>query len=98
VAAPVHRKIARWIFDHLLWDTAGAERDGLWAGFWAARKLLIAIAGAALLTWQEWVKHHPPEIAIVALLHFVFVLAVLGLLIYTGQFFKKLAGKQAKRP
>ena len=94
MAAQVHRKITRWIFDHLLWDTAGTARNSFWAWLWAARKLLVALAGAALLTWQEWVKHHPPERAIVALLHFVFVLTALGLFVYTGQFFKKLAGKQ----
>ena len=32
-----------------------------------------ALSGSeAFLAWREWVKHHPPEIVIVALIHFVF--------------------------
>jgi hypothetical protein len=89
MAVPVHRKIASWIFDHLLWDTSGTARDGLWGGLWAARKLLVAMAGAAWLTWQEGVKHHPPEIVIVALIHFIFVLAAMALLVYLWQFFSR---------
>src|ERR1039458_5134764 len=65
MAAPIHRRIARWIIDHLLWDTSGTVREGFWGGLWAARKLLVAVAGAALLTWREWVEHHPPEIVLV---------------------------------
>jgi len=102
MAATVHGKIARWFFVHLLWDTAGAVRPGFWGGLWATRKLLVAAGGSVLLTWREWVKHHPPEIAIVALLHFVFVLAVIALLVYTGQWLshsgKKSPGAHAKRP
>lgn len=89
VAAPIRRKITRWIFDHLLWDNAGPMRQGFWGGLWAVRKLLVALAGATLLTWREWVEHKPPEIAIVALIHFVFVLAAIALLIYTWQWFSR---------
>jgi membrane-anchored protein YejM (alkaline phosphatase superfamily) len=70
-----------------LWDTAGTAREGLWAWLWATRRLLLALAGSAWLTWQEWVKHHPPEIAIVAVLHFSFVLIAIALLVYAGQWF-----------
>ena len=86
-ALPIAQKFALWIFDHLLWDPAGSARVGFWGGLWATRKLVIAFAGAALLTWREWVEHHPPEIAIVAVIHFVFVLAVIALLVYIGQRF-----------
>ena len=100
MAAPIHRRITRWIFDHLLWDTTGTARAGIWGGLWAARKLFVALVGTVLLTWQEWVKHHPPEIAIVALIHFAFVLAALALFVYVGQFFSggnnKSATRQAK--
>jgi hypothetical protein len=102
VTAPIRRKITRWIFDHLLWDTTSTVRQGFWGGLWATRKLLVAFAGAALLTWREWAEHKPPEIAIVALIHFVFVLAAIALLLYTGQWFshsdKNPPSKQAKRP
>jgi hypothetical protein len=98
MAAPIHRRITRWIIDRVLWDADGIAPDGFWRGLWAARKLLAAVAGAALLTWVEWVKHHPPEIAIVAAIHFVFVFALIALLVYIGQWFgpdaKKSPGKQ----
>ena len=87
MAARIHRKIARWIFDHLLWDPAGTARGGLRGGLWATRKLCIAIVGAALLTWLEWAEHHPPGLAVVALIHFVFVLAATALVVYAGQRF-----------
>jgi hypothetical protein len=89
MAVPVHRKITRWIFYHVLWDTTGTARDGLWGALWALRKVFIALVGAVLLTWQEWVKHHPPEIAIIALIHFVFVLAAITLFVSIGQFFSR---------
>jgi len=62
------------------------------------RKLLLALVGSALLTWQEWVERHPPEIAIVALIHFVFVLAAIALLVYMGQWLSRSLGKSGKRP
>jgi hypothetical protein len=97
MAASIHRKGARWIVEHLLWDTTGAARKDFWAGLWAARKLIAALAGAALLTGREWVEHHPPEIAIVALIHFVFVLAAIALFVYTGQWFTRKDKKPAGR-
>jgi hypothetical protein len=54
---------------------------------WATRKVIVAIMGAALLTWLEWIEHHPPQIVIIALIHFVFVFAVIGLVVYVGQQF-----------
>jgi hypothetical protein len=87
MAVLIPRKIARWIFAHLLWDTKGSTREGLWRGVWATRKLFIALAGSALLTWREWVEHHPPEIAILAMIHFMFVSAAIALLVYAGQWF-----------
>jgi hypothetical protein len=82
---PIHRKIALWIFHHLLWDPAGAGPEGFWRALWAMRKLLIALAGSAALDWMEWVEHHPPEMAIVVVIHFVFVLAAIGLVVYVWQ-------------
>ena len=34
---------------------------------------------SAVLTWVEWVKHHPPEIVIIEILHLVFMLVIVGL-------------------
>ena len=82
-----------WIFDNLLWDTAGAAPEGFRRAPWATRKLLIALAGSALLTWWEWVKHHPPEIVIAAVIHFVFMLALMALVIFARQ---RLSRKQAR--
>jgi len=83
------RKIAQWIVDHLLWDAGGAGRTGFWGGLWATRKLLLALAVSAVLTWREWVEHHPPEIAIVAVMHFMIVLVVIALLVYLAQWFSR---------
>jgi hypothetical protein len=47
----------------------------------------------ALLTWQEWVEHHPPEIAIVAVLHLVFAFTAIALLVYARQWFRRGRGK-----
>jgi hypothetical protein len=92
------RKVPLWILNHLLWDTTGSVRQGFRRGLWAARKLFIALAGAALLTWREWVEHHPPAIVVVALIHFVFVLAAIALLVYTGQRFGRSDQKASSRP
>jgi hypothetical protein len=97
MSVPIRRKIMHWIFEHVLWDTSGAARDGFWGGIWATRKLLVALAGAALLTWREWVEHHPPEIAIVALLHFVFVFVTIALIVYSGQWFRRSHKKSPSR-
>lgn len=100
--ASILRRITRWVFDHLLWDTSSSEREGFGRGLWATRKLIVALAGAAWLTWREWVEHRPPEIAIVAVLHFLFVFAVIGLLVYMGQWVRrnltKAPGDPANRP
>jgi hypothetical protein len=102
MAIPIHRKIARWIIHHLLWDTAGTAHEGFWRGLWATRKLFVAVAGATLLTWREWVEHHPPEIALVALIHFAFVLAAIALCVYIWEWFsrsdKASPGRQPKGP
>ncbi|MGA9811949.1 MAG: hypothetical protein WBQ64_04175 [Terriglobales bacterium] len=84
MALPVYRKTTRWMLDHMLWDTGGASGRGFWPGLWATRKLLLALAVSGVLTWREWVEHHPPEIVIVEVIHFVFVFAVIALLVYLG--------------
>jgi hypothetical protein len=47
-----------------------------------------------VLTWREWVEHHPPEIVLVVLIHFFFVLALIAALVYVGQWF----GRRDKAP
>lgn len=89
MAASHLRKFLGWILDHLLWDPASSLPHGFVGGVWAARKPLLAVAGSALLTWMEWEEHHPPEIALIAVIHFVFVLAVIALLVLAGQWFSR---------
>jgi len=74
-------RLARWFYRNLLWDATATLGPG-WSRFlWATRKLSLAGMLAALLTWREWVEHHPPEIALIAGIHFVFVMIVLAFLI-----------------
>jgi hypothetical protein len=95
MAVPIHRKITRWVIDHLLWDTSGGVREGFLGGLWATRKLSVAVLGSAVLTWREWVTNHPPEIAVVAIIHFVFVLAVIVLAVQIGRWVSR---RQPKDP
>jgi len=44
-------------------------------------KLAVAFVISALLTWREWVEHHPPEIVLVAVLHFAVVWIALLLIV-----------------
>jgi hypothetical protein len=43
--------------------------------FWSTLILLTAVAGSMLLDYVEWIKHHPPHLAISVLLHFLFIWA-----------------------
>ena len=79
------RKITRWIFNHLLWDTTGAVPRGFWRGLGGTRKRLIALAVSAALDWMYWVEHHPANMALIAVIHFVFVLAAIALWVYVWQ-------------
>jgi hypothetical protein len=42
---------------------------------------LIALAVSVVLDYMEWVEHHPPLMAIIALLHFVFAWVVLAVVV-----------------
>ena len=81
MAAPIYRRFGRWTIDHFLWDLHGTARKG--ASGWVSAKwrLVVAILGSVLLTRVEWVEHHPPEIALIALIHFVFVLRGIALVV-----------------
>ncbi len=49
----------------------------------ASRKIVlwvvIAAAASAVLTWVERAEHHPPNLAVIAAIHFVFMLAAVAL-------------------
>lgn len=90
----IPRDVMRWIVDHLLWDTSGGAYNGFLGWLWPARKLVLAVAVSAVLTWIEWVEHHPPAIVIVAVLHFVFV--SLAIAIFVGV--RSLFGRAKKSP
>jgi hypothetical protein len=79
------RRFFAWIFDNLLWATTGSARSGFAGMLWATRKVLIAAAAAAFLTWREWVQYEPRQIMLAALMHFVFVLTTIGILVYSLQ-------------
>lgn len=81
-------KITNWIVQQVFWDRSATMRRGFWGGLWAMRKFLVALVLAGGLTWREWAEHHPPEIVIVALLHFIFVFALIAVLVLAGQRFR----------
>ena len=58
--------------------------------------------GSYLADLVGMVEHHPPEIAIVALIHLVFVLAAIALCVYIWGWFsrsdKASPGRQSKGP
>jgi hypothetical protein len=89
MALPLHRRITSWIFNNLIWDPAGTAREGFLKGLWATRKLILAIVGSALLDWLEWREHHPPDMVLVALVHFVFALALVAFVVYIWQGFSQ---------
>ena len=68
----------RRMVSFFLWDpsTARAGTAEWWRAKW---RFFAALAGSLVLTAIEWVEHHPPEIAIVAVIHFVFVLVAIAL-------------------
>jgi len=55
--------------------------------------LLVALVLSGLLTWVEWVEHHPPDIALVALLHFVVVLAAVAFVTYLVRRLRRRASR-----
>lgn len=73
-----------WLLHRLIWDTEG----GL-SGLWPARKVVAALLLSALLTWGEWVKHRPPQIALIALIHFVLILAIVAGVVYAQEWMRR---------
>jgi hypothetical protein len=44
------------------------------------RILLTALVVSVVLDYMEWVEHHPPVMAVIIVLHFVFVWVVLSII------------------
>jgi hypothetical protein len=99
MAEPILPSMKSWVVDHVLWDQAlrdkpGKPLPGFWGALWALRKVLIALLVSAVMTWKEWIKHHPPEIALIAVIHFAFVLVAVALLVCVWQFFHRERSSQ----
>src|SRR6476661_1651147 len=82
MTVPVHGKIRRWMIDPVLADTADIAQLGFWGRLRAEWKFVGVVAGAGLLTWQEWIEHHPPNMALIALIHFVFVWILVAIAVH----------------
>jgi hypothetical protein len=86
------RTLGRRMIDALAWD-GPVVADG--AGGWivALRRPLIALVASAWLTVMEWRINRPPEIALIAVLHFVVVLLAIALVVH---FFRWIARSRAR--
>jgi hypothetical protein len=82
---PVRNSVKHWLLNQLLWDGAVAKPAGFRKTLWATRYLLLAFAGAVFLTWREWIEHRPPEIALIAVIHFFFVLGLIAVCLSARQ-------------
>jgi hypothetical protein len=72
--------------DNIVWDkSSGDEHLSFPKGLWTARKILLIVAIPTLLTWREWAEHHPPEIVIVTILHFIVVFSLIATAVFTLQ-------------
>jgi hypothetical protein len=87
MAAPSYRRFGLWMIGHFLWDVDGTAGQGTWGWLRAKWRLLVAALGSVLLTRVEWVEHHPPHIALIALIHFVFVLLAIALVVPVVRWF-----------
>lgn len=89
MTVPVHGRARRWIVDPIVGDTTDIARRGFWGRLRAEWKFFAAVAVTALLTWREWVDHHPPEIALAALIHFVFAWLAVAIAVHTARWFSR---------
>jgi hypothetical protein len=88
------RKITKWFIEYFLWNVDGTPREDPWVR--EKWRPLLALVGSAFLTWREWVEHHPPEIALIALIHFVFLLIVLAVIVHAARWLSR-QGKKVNR-
>ena len=52
------------------------------------RIVLIALAVSVVLDYMEWVEHHPPVMAIIVVLHFLFVWVPLAIVVWIWRRFR----------
>lgn len=81
------RSLGRRMFDAVAWDGPPTTDDSL-GRIVALRRPLIALVASTWLTVMEWRINRPPEIALIAVLHFVVVLLVIALVVH---FFRWIA-------
>jgi hypothetical protein len=80
------RAFASWLVNNVVWDVSpGADHLSFSRRFWAARKIMLIVAITTILTWREWVEHHPPEIVIVTVLHFIVVFSLITTAVFSLQ-------------
>jgi hypothetical protein len=89
MTVPVHGKIRRWIIDPVFANTTAGRRLSSSGRMRAEWKLFAVVAVTALLTWREWVEHHPPEIALIALIHLVFVWVGVAIIVHVVQWLSR---------
>ena len=53
------------------------------------RNIAAALAISALLDWLEWSLHHPPNMAVIAVIHFAIVLIALAIITWMTQRFRR---------
>ena len=70
------------MIDPVLADTADIAHLGFWGSLRVKWKFVGVLAGTALLTWQEWTAHHPPDMALIALIHFVFIWILVAIAVH----------------
>jgi len=88
------RRGVRWVYRSLLWDPP-ERAEGAGRLLWGTRKLVAGLLLTVFLTWREWVEHHPPEIALIAVMHFAVVMIALAMLISAVRWFR---GGRKKSP
>ncbi|HEX6465331.1 MAG TPA: hypothetical protein VFZ98_12790 [Vicinamibacterales bacterium] len=49
---------------------------------WSPRIALIALAVSLVLDYMEWVEHHPPVMALIVVLHFLFAWVSLAVVVW----------------
>lgn len=68
-------------------QSSGLSKAAFLQALLSPRIALVALAVSVVLDYMEWVEHHPPEILIVVVLHFVFVWVPLATLVWAWRRF-----------
>ncbi len=56
---------------------------------WSYRTVGAALILSALLDWLEWSLHRPPNMAVIAVIHFAFALIVVAVVTKMTQWFRR---------